>query len=434
MTATRPDDFTPARVLGVDVATGAVEAPRPGAERHRRARVLVRVCGDPVGVVDVEAGDDADVLARTREAAWDALGTELVRHARQRGLPVPTGPQELHLGASGVPVAPGADGGPLVTVAIASLRTVGPTLECVRHVLASTHTRLEVVVVDNDSDPEPLRTAVEDAFGDDPRVRHAHEPRTGLSHARNKGVAEARGSIVVLTDDDVRVDPRWLERIVAAFDAAPGVGCVTGSIMPAELETRAQAWLEEYGGFNKGFSQEVFDLGAHRRPEPLYPYDAGRFGSGANIAFRTEVVRALGGFAVDLGAGTPAHGGEDLDVLRRVVAAGHTLVYEPSALLWHAHRRSDEALRRQMYRYGVGLSATVTKWLLEDRRTAWDVLRRLPAGLVHVLAPSSPKNAGKSRAYPPVLTALELLGVAVGPVAYLRSRRRARALLTAHTR
>jgi GT2 family glycosyltransferase len=284
-------------------------------------------------------------------------------------------------------------------------------------------------VVDNDADGAPFDTAFRAAFAGEPRVRWVHEPRQGLSFARNAGLAAARGKYVVFTDDDVLVDEHWLARLVDAFGAAEGVACVSGAILPAEQETQAQLWLEEYGGFHKGFRREVFNLTTHRRDTPLYPYDAGQFGSGANTAFRADVLRALGGFAVDLGAGTPAHGGEDLDVMRRVITAGHTVVYEPAALMWHRHRRSMEALRRQMFRYGVGLSATVAKWLLEDRRVAADVLRRLPAGVVHVLSPSSRKNKGKSGTFPPVLTRLERLGILYGPVAYLRSRRRTKRVL-----
>jgi cellulose synthase/poly-beta-1,6-N-acetylglucosamine synthase-like glycosyltransferase len=261
-------------------------------------------------------------------------------------------------------------------------------------------------------------------------VRWVHEPRQGLSFARNAGLAAARGEITVFTDDDVLVDPHWIHRLVAAFDAADGVACVTGAIVPAEVETQPQLWLEEFGGFHKGFERQIFNTTTHARTMPLYPYNAGLFGSGANMAFRTEILRAMGGFAVDLGAGTAAHGGEDLDVLQRTVSAGHTLVYEPAALMWHNHRRSFKALRRQMFRYGVGLSATVTKWLLEDRGTALAILRRLPIGLVYLLNPRSKKNRGKSKSFPPLLTALELAGVLVGPVAYLRSRRRIRTLIT----
>jgi GT2 family glycosyltransferase len=301
-------------------------------------------------------------------------------------------------------------------------------------VLAGSWSPLEVVVVDNDADPAPFDAAFTAAFAGEPRVRWVHEPRQGLSFARNAGLAAAEGSYVVFTDDDVLVDEHWVARLVDAFDAADDVACVTGAILPAEQETQAQLWLEEYGGFHKGFRREVFNLTTHRRDTRLYPYDSGQFGSGANMAFRTATLRELGGFAVDLGAGTPAHGGEDLDVLRRVVTAGHTIVYEPAAVMWHRHRQSMEALRRQMFRYGVGLSATVTKWLFDDVRVATAVLRRLLPGMLHVLSPASRKNEGKSAAFPPVLTRLERLGLLCGPVAYLRSRRRTRRLLGAPVR
>jgi hypothetical protein len=147
------------------------------------------------------------------------------------------------------------------------------------------------------------------------------------------------------------------------------------------------------------------------------------------MAFRADILREMGGFAVDLGAGTAAHGGEDLDILLRTILAGHTIVYEPAALMWHQHRRSVSALRRQMFRYGVGLAATVTKWILDDPQTAMAVLRRVPRGILLLLAPMSDKNKRKSASFPRLLTVLELAGVLVGPLAYLRSRRHARRVL-----
>jgi len=140
-----------------------------------------------------------------------------------------------------------------------------------------------------------------------------------------------------------------------------------------------------------------------------------------------DVLRAMRGFDEVLGAGTPTRGGEDLDLLCRTITDGHTLVYEPAALLWHLHRRPYRALRRQMYSYGMGLSATVTKWLL-DKGTSRQVLSRLPAGVGRVLRPDSTKNAAKTPDYPAELNRLEVLGLLVGPVAYLRSRSQDRRL------
>ena len=427
MSASPVAAFTPRRVLAVDLETGRVEYPDPARPAaHPRARVVVRWLGQPVGVVDVE-GDDGAVAAAAADEAWQRLRPELAEVAAARGLRAPVSPADLRAEAVAAPALP-PEPRPLVTVAVASFRNIEPTIACVRRVLAGSWSPLEVVVVDNDADHAPFHAAFAAAFAGEPRVRWVHEPRQGLSFARNAGLAAATGTYVVFTDDDVLVDEHWVARLVGGFGAADGVVCVTGAILPAEHETQAQLWLEEYGGFHKGFRREIYDLGEHRRDTRLYPYDSGRFGSGANLAFHAETLRALGGFAVDLGAGTPAHGGEDLDVLRRVITAGHTIVYEPAALMWHRHRRSMEALRRQMFRYGVGLSATVTRWLFEDAGVALAVVRRLLPGLLHVFSPSSRKNEGKSSTFPPVLTRLERLGVLYGPVAYLRSRRRIRSL------
>jgi GT2 family glycosyltransferase len=420
--------FRPRRVLAVDLATGLIEYPEPDHRPdHPDARVLVRWLEQPVGMVEVTSPDETVVQAAA-EAAWQALRPQLEQVITRAGRPAPTRMRDLLVPAERPqPPAPTGER-PLVTVTIASFRSVEPTTACVRRVLRGSWTPLEVVVVDNDVDPGPLATALAAAFGDDDRVRWVHEPRQGLSFARNAGLAAAKGEFTVFTDDDVRVDHRWVERLVEAFDAAANAVCVTGAILPAEMETQPQLWLEEFGGFHKGFQRQVFDLDANRRDMPLYPYNAGLFGSGANMAFRTEALRRLGGYAVDLGAGTVAHGGEDLDVFQRTISAGYAIVYEPAALMWHSHRRSDEALRRQMFRYGVGLSATVTKWMLDDRRSALAVLRRLPQGAAYLLSPTSKKNKNKSQTFPPVLTRLELLGVLCGPIAYLRSRRRIRRL------
>lgn len=426
MSAAPETSFRPRRVLAVDLDSGELEYPEPAQPAaHPAARVLVRWLAQPVGVVDVDAGDPA-VVGAAREEAWRRLRPELAAVAELQGVPAPETPADLERPPAGPPLPP--EPRPLVTVAIASFRNIDSTIDCVRRVLAGSWSPLEVVVVDNDADGGPLDTAFTAAFGAEPRVRWVHEPRQGLSFARNAGLAAARGAYVVFTDDDVLVDRHWVARLVDAFDATDDVAAVSGAILPAEQETQAQSWLEEYGGFHKGFRREIFNLTTHRRDTPLYPYDSGQFGSGANMAFRTDVLRAMGGFAVDLGAGTPAHGGEDLDILRRVITDGYSVVYEPAALMWHRHRRSMEALRRQMFRYGVGLSATVTKWMLEDTRIALAVARRLPAGARHVLSPGSRKNAGKTTTFPRVLTRLELAGMLYGPPAYLRSRRRARRL------
>ena len=76
-----------------------------------------------------------------------------------------------------------------------------------------------------------------------------------LAAAHNCGLQLAKGAIVAFTDDDVLVDRYWLTEVVKGFQADTGVACVTGLIMPTELQTPAQVALESHGHFSKGFQQ-----------------------------------------------------------------------------------------------------------------------------------------------------------------------------------
>ena len=114
-----------------------------------------------------------------------------------------------------------------------------------------------------------------------------------------------------------------------------------------------------------------------------------------------------------------------------MLLAGYQLRYEPAAIVRHEHRRDAAQLARQVYSYGIGLSAMITKRVLASRDERRAVVRALPAAVRYVLVSDSPKNAGKTTTYPKRLTAYELVGLAYGPVAYLRSRARARRAVAA---
>jgi GT2 family glycosyltransferase len=289
-----------------------------------------------------------------------------------------------------------------------------------------------VLVVDNRPVGSAAPAALREAFGAESKVRYVAERRRGSSEARNCGLREARGEIIAFADDDVIIDRRWVGAMTAAFAADPELACVTGLILPSELETEAQVLIEEYGGYSKGFTPRLFDLHEHKLDTPLYPYAAGAFGSGASIAFRREVLAAIGGYDPALGAGVPTRGGEDLDVQLRTVLSGHRLRYEPAAIVWHAHHRSDRALRTQIHGYGVGLTAMLLKQMVTSRRARTDILKRIPAGLRFQFRSDSTKNANKQDGYPPALMALELAGQARGPLAYAQARFTQRRVLRRH--
>src|SRR4051794_12582271 len=413
----------------VDVEAGG-EPPRLPActsdgRPFARAAVAVRVHRRLVGVVDlpVHGAPDGAELARVATAALqERIDAHLVRDGLGPGVysncVTPLCMREHRAFMAHAPFA---------TVVIATRdgeATLGATLDSL---LALEYPAFEVVVVDNASRGEGVRELVA-RYADAARtIRCVREDRPGLAVAHNTGLAHAAGEIVAFLDDDVIADPRWLAEIGKGFEAADDVACVTGLIMAAELESPAQLWIEGYWGFAKGFERRVFDS---RRPpgEPLYPFTAGVFGSGANMAFRADALRALGGFDPGLGTGSPALGGDDLAIFFDVIAAGHRLVYEPTAVVRHRHRRDYESLKRQAYGYGVGLTAYLAKTLMDDPRRTLQLSLRAPWALAHILHPSSAKNAGRPTGLPPELQRIERRGMLVGGFAYLRSRWQRRAL------
>jgi O-antigen biosynthesis protein len=322
----------------------------------------------------------------------------------------------------------------LISVVVCTLGRESRLKDTASAVLAQTHANLELVVVDND--PASDRTDALLADIEDPRLRIVRENQRGLSVARNAGLRAARGTLLAYTDDDAVPDPTWVSRLadVISNDPTGAVTCVTGRVVALQTDTPEQQWFEDLGDFDKGLERTVWALGPGPRElrgkrgehSPFFPWTAGEMGSGNNMLFRTDALRALGGFDEALGAGTPSRGGEDLDVYRRVVLAGQVLVYTPDAVVRHYHRDTSSTLRAQMFGYGAGMAASLTKVLVQGGRPALALLRRVPRGLFVLLWPTSTKNEKYPEATPGSLVGAELLGYLVGPALYAASRTRAR--------
>ena len=198
-----------------------------------------------------------------------------------------------------------------------------------------------------------------------PDVRYVREPKAGLDFARNRALAEAGGELVAFLDDDIVADRGWFDGLLEAARENPDAALFTGAVLPYELETEAQIIFERRGGFRRGF-EKIRYQGETLPGNPLYPVVAGLFGAGANMVVRRDVVLALGGFDEALDTGAPLPGGGDLDIFYRVVRAGRALVYEPRMLVFHKHRRSLEALRRQYWTWGTGFMAYISKTYAND--------------------------------------------------------------------
>ncbi|MGK5172104.1 glycosyltransferase [Geodermatophilus sp. CPCC 205761] len=388
---------------------------------QEQARVLVRLHGEPLGYLGVPlppTGLDVDDLVRLAHATFARgiaahLAEEGVHDERLPGRPAAAGGR--------CPNRVVADD--LVTVVVCTRDRSAVLASCLERLRRLTHGAVEVLVVDNAPSDDGTRRLVESVAREDPRFRYAVEPRPGLSFARNRGLAEAAGRFVLFTDDDVSVDPDWVQGVLRGFRRRDDVACVTGLVCTADITSAAEAYFDaRASSWSSRTEPRLFDLAGDRDASALYPYAPGIFGTGANFGFDRDHLRALGGFDEALGAGTRTRGGEDLDVFVRVLRSGRAIAYEPAAVVWHHHRADDAALLRQLYGYGTGLSAFVVKCLM-SAGTRGEVLRRLIVGARRLAA--MPGDAGDRldgrSARPDGALRRELLGVAVGPMLYLLS-------------
>jgi glucosyl-dolichyl phosphate glucuronosyltransferase len=231
----------------------------------------------------------------------------------------------------------------------------------------------ELLVVDNGSTDDTDR--VLNAFAARLSIRRLFEPEQGLSHARNLAVRHATGDYLIWTDDDVLVDPHWLEAYHDAFVRRPGAAVFGGMIEPW-FPGGIPAWLEKAWTHVQG-AYAVRDLG---------PQDAllapGWLPYGANMAVRMDVQRRYL-YDVHLGhSGDDRMGGEDTAVLGAILADGGTGWWVPRARVKHVISEERQTLEYlQAYFFGLGryhhLNPQSRRWW---RKGTWGwVLQRLVA-------------------------------------------------------
>jgi GT2 family glycosyltransferase len=185
----------------------------------------------------------------------------------------------------------------------------------------------EVLVVDNASDDDTPRVLAALEAQQAPYLRVVSESRLGLSAARNRGLADARGEIAVFLDDDAVPRREWLAAMLAPYSRRE-VACVGGRIVLA-FPTPPPSWLSPalfhaLSAFDPGDEPRRLRYG-----HDTYPY-------GANISFRVARARALGGFSETVGPrGRLALVHDETDLCYRLEQSGGEIHYAPDAIVDH---------------------------------------------------------------------------------------------------
>lgn len=312
-----------------------------------------------------------------------------------------------------------------LTVALCTRDRPEGVRRCLESLQEQSYPHVTVLVVDNAPTDDSVRRLVE-AGQFRIAVHYVEEPTPGLSYARNTAVEQCETELIAFIDDDEVACPYWATEIVRGFMENPAVDCVTGVVTPSDLKMPAQQLFERYGGHSKGrgFQASTFDGREMGKLEPLFPLPP--FGVGANMAFRVSVIHELGGFDVALGAGTASLGGEDTDILSRILLDGRSIAYRPSALVRHYHRPAYDLLRHQMYGLGVGLTAFYAAMVSRHPTYALRLLALGPRAFREIFGSHGVRAGGIGESFPRDLLNANRKGMLRGPIAYWMTRRRYR--------
>ncbi len=278
------------------------------------------------------------------------------------------------------------------------------TLESIGQLAIPVAVDWRVILVDNGS-TDTTRDVVA-GFSPGLPLRLVSETRQGHTFARNRAIAESTADLIAWTDDDVLVDPAWLKNLVIAANWNPHTSFFGGPVEPVFPDGRP-AWIAENWPTVQGcFAAR--DLGPH--PVKLA---ADRLSYGANLAVRGDVQRSFL-FDTKLGrCGSEVAGEDELDLQRRLLAAGHPGVWVPDARVKHqipSERASEQYVRDYFVGQGRRLALSGAAW----SRHAWKLalIRSWHAWLYRFKRPRS-----KSAAW---LAHLARSGLAEGQLRQLR--------------
>jgi len=249
--------------------------------------------------------------------------------------------------------------------------------------------RFEVVVVDDGGAAE--LGEVVDRHRDSLRLSLTRRAHAGPAAARNAGAQAARGEVLAFTDDDCLPAPDWLTAIATAVERSPEsiVGGRTENALVSNRSSEASQAVIAY----------MYADGLHRTGE--LP-----FVTSNNLALAHELFDTLGGFD----ASFPEAAAEDRDLSARCTASGGSLVYEPAALVRHAHPLDPRSLLRQYVAYGRG-----ARLLSRSRRGGHSAVgTRSPAFYAGMLIEPYRRHSPGQAVVVASLIALTQIGTAIG--------------------
>ena len=209
----------------------------------------------------------------------------------------------------------------------------------------------EIVLVDNNcTDNTQAECSRFSADYPEVSLRYIVEKQQGLSYARNCGIANAKGDLLVYVDDDALVNKDYLQTYADFFARRTDAVAAGGPILPQYDGCEEPSWMSHY---TRQLVTGKLWLGQHEREFPK-----GAFPGGGNAAYRKSVFLTIGLFNTQLGRkGNSLIGAEEKDLFDKMTTAGMHFYYLPTAILHHLippKKLTQDYFDRLTY--GIGVS------------------------------------------------------------------------------
>lgn len=209
----------------------------------------------------------------------------------------------------------------------------------------------EIVLVNNNS-TDGTESECQRFAKDHPEVamRYCVEKQQGLSYARNRGIVESQGEVLVYVDDDAVVNREYLQTYADFFNRNKEAVAAGGPITPRYDGCEEPSWMSHY---TRQLVTGELNLGTREREFPK-----GAFPGGGNAAYRKSVFNEVGLFNVELGRkGNSLIGAEEKDLFDKMTSRGMKFYYLPNAILYHLippKKLTQDYFDRLTY--GIGVS------------------------------------------------------------------------------
>lgn len=209
---------------------------------------------------------------------------------------------------------------------------------CLRAATTQNHGDFEIILVD-DASSDGTDALVKAEY---PQINYLHlDVNRGPAAARNRGIAAARGEVLVFTDDDCLLPPEFLSALEVGYRQYPAAAGVGGYLEPPQDLVTSNPWAR----YEVYVTHQIYKAGS----EPVLGGMGCPAGGTNSMSYYKRILDEAGGFDESF----PVPGGEDTDLKRRIVDAGHQVLYLPLKVI-HLHEYDLPHFWRKQYTHGRG--------------------------------------------------------------------------------